>query len=228
MKEQKTGSFFVGVLTLLFFVVAAIFLIRALSEGTPPAIVTAALAFGSALVLQTVTSAFQRRREIEADQRKEKAKVYEGFMDLWFDEMMLPSMLAKNRASGDNQVSEDLMRSMGAFTKKVILWGSDDVVREYSTYRKLLTGQATGEPKPLDPKLAGLERLFFAFRKDLGYGNRRLGQRDLLALFINDLREPLPDSGTVPCAENASLQQSTNAIEPRQSRNVDPPRQLRA
>lgn len=194
MRRQQAGSFFIGLLILLFFGAAAVSLIRSVSLDTPPPVVTAALAFGSGLLLQAATSAFQKRREIEADQRKEKARVYEGFMNLWFDEMMLPSMLSRNDSAGDSASSEELIRKMGEFTKKVILWGSDDVVREYSNYRKLLTGQSSGEPRPLAPSLQGLERLFFAFRKDLGYQNRGLKERDLLALFINDLHEPAPDA----------------------------------
>ncbi len=197
MHIRRGAEFQIGLIALLFFAAIAVYVvIRVLPFGAPPALVTAALTVASALVVQAMTSASQRRREIEADQRKEKAQVYEAFMTLWFDDMMLPGLLEKNRADKAGRVQDDLIRKMGNFTKKAILWGSDDVVKEYSSYRKMLTGQTASDPKPLDPKLAGLERLFFAFRKDLGYRNRGLAQRDLLALFINDLHEPT--AGSIP------------------------------
>lgn len=227
MHHQHRRFSITNVLAALFLAISAIVLVRSVSLDSPPPIVTAALAFGSALVLQAATNSFPRRREIEADQRREKAKVYEGFMDLWFDEIMLPAQLEKNRTA-PNRVSEELMRSMGNFTKKVILWGSDDVVREYLRYRNLQLGQSTGKFKPVDPKLEALERLFFAFRKDLGYANRGLAKRDLLALFINDLREPAMAPVESTLDHDSVVREPAPIRAERRSTQTDPPTKLRA
>jgi hypothetical protein len=161
MHSRRTLELTVGLLVFLAILAfSAYVFVRALSFGTPSAIVTAALTLGSALIVQTATNAFQRKREVEADQRREKAKVYQSFMDLWFDDMVLPGILEKQRSRRENPVSGELITKMGNFTKQVILWGSDDVLREYSRYRAVAIGQTMVRPKPLDPKLAGLERLF--------------------------------------------------------------------
>lgn len=127
---------------------------------------------------------------IEASLRLQGVDVSEGFMNMWFDHMFLPTLLAKSDPNARSGESSELISLMGGFTKRLILWGSDEVLAGYVRFRKVMTGQNIGKPKPLDPKLAEPERFFLVLRKDLGYRNRGLKDRDILALFINDLNEP--------------------------------------
>lgn len=170
-------------------------LVKIAQLGTSSAIIAGAITIAAALASPVVSNNLQRRREIDAALRSQRVKVYEEFMDLWFDHMFLPQLLAKITPGGNAETSADLIKRMGGFTKALILWGSDDVLRGYIRFRKVMTKQHGGRPKPLDPTLAELELFFLVLQRDLGYRNRGIAERDILALFINDLNEPpaIPD-----------------------------------
>ncbi len=76
------------------------------------------------------------------------------------------------------------------FTQKLILWGSDNVLKEYST---LLKEFQSSNNKPAHLMLV-FEKLLYAIRSDVGHGNKGLGQRDLLTLFIKDINNYLRTS----------------------------------
>jgi hypothetical protein len=77
---------------------------------------------------------------------------------------------------------EELVRELAAFTEKILIWGSDDVLRAYSRYR----ADAVAGRDPVE-MIGAQEDLFFAIRKDLGHKNKNLPRGTILRLFVNDL-----------------------------------------
>ena len=72
------------------------------------------------------------------------------------------------------------------FMQKLLLWGSDDVVREFVAFQKEAMAQADTEEGVRLASLLALERLMLAMRRDLGHKNKGLNEGDLLRTFIND------------------------------------------
>lgn len=109
-----------------------------------PQVATAIVA-GVATLLVSVFSVLwskrvDRLREIEQEQRKQKIPVYEEFLSLIF-RMLFAEKL------GEGPVTEqDMMKSMRLFGQKIIVWGSDDVLKEYVSWRRVATAIAEGNP----------------------------------------------------------------------------------
>ncbi len=169
-----------GLLGLLVFGIYKLFV-----EGVPSAIVVAAFTLTGGLLAQTVGNSFQRKREIESNLRDRKITVYEQFMVFWFDTLLNPVKRKAIHGALELPDEQEAAKKLHEFTREVILWGSDDVVKAYSEWRRLIAKRHEGNASY--ETLQYLERTIFAIRKDLGYQNRGLRKNDILALFINDI-----------------------------------------
>ncbi len=68
------------------------------------------------------------------------------------------------------------------FNVKLMLWGSDDVVK---TWQKFKDGLSKDSSKIGEQSIA-LEAVILAIRKDLGHKNKSLKKGNLLHLFLNN------------------------------------------
>jgi hypothetical protein len=170
----------VGIGTLFGLVAILGMFLRAFLASSPS--VQAAIIAGFVTIIGSViTIVFsarnQKRREIEAEHRKQKAEMYDSFMEMWFDNLL------KEKTGAESVTESDLLVKMIGFTRKMTVWGSDEVLREFIRFREAVTQQTDA---PME-SLILLENLLFAMRRDLGHDNKNLNQTDLLRLFINDL-----------------------------------------
>lgn len=203
MGNRSPGSLLVGTLFVGSATVALFLILRALlsgfstlDEGESAAIVAAAGAILLAIINIVAQRFIERRREVEARQREKKIALYQQFVKFWFDFLLSPES-RKARAEGQQDIPR-LLPEMNDLTQQIILWASDGVLKRYSAFRRHLT----------NPKLAAdhvatmvlFEKLLLEFRKDLGYANQGIEERDILALFINDIDR----LGTVPAAKHIS------------------------
>jgi len=67
------------------------------------------------------------QKEIENQQRSKKIEVYENFLEKWFDKLFE----ARQNGSADVLNDKEFLEFLTEFTRKLILWGSDDVVKSY-------------------------------------------------------------------------------------------------
>lgn len=157
--------------------------------SSPP--VQAAVIAGSATVLISVFSLIwsarqQIFREIQAEHRKQKSEIYEEFIQFLFDALLSNKL-------GKPAVDEQKMAEYFAkFNQRMIVWGSDEVMKEYILFRARSANAANLPPKKM---LQTWEQLLYAIRRDLGHNNKDLDEGDLLRLFINDYDEYINGSG---------------------------------
>ena len=143
-----------------------------------------ALVAGMATLLVSVFSVLwskrvDREREIEQEQRQQKIPVYEDFLSLIFRIVFAEKL-------GENPVSEqEMLKIFRLFAQKLLVWGSDEVLKEYATWRRITTSSVAQENPVFH--LFAIERLLFAIRKDVGHKNKNLKQGDLLSIFVNDI-----------------------------------------
>lgn len=71
------------------------------------------------------------------------------------------------------------------FSKKLTLWGSNEVIRKWIEIREL-NSQSNSNANAID-NLFLLEEVIFLIRKDLGQKNSNLEKGDILRFFINDI-----------------------------------------
>jgi hypothetical protein len=141
----------------------------------------AALATGiGSLLTLALTKLLDRMWQIEQQHRHQKIPIYEEFMAFLFRVFL-------GQKTGESIGQEEMVRFATDFTRKLIVWGSDGVIREYGAFRK----QSQADPSGLALAYQ-LEQVLFAIRRDIGHRNSGLRRGSLLALFINDL--PVQDA----------------------------------
>jgi hypothetical protein len=158
--------------------------VTSLEPNLASAIIAASATMVVAVLTVVIGKYFERKKEIENQQREKKIEVYEKFMEKWFDKLLESS---KSKDKNKNVLEDEaFIQFLSEFTRKLILWGSDGVVKKYSSFRKesLMPSQ---ESSPF-ASLYNFEQILFEIRKDIGHSNQTLKPGDLLTLFINDLQ----------------------------------------
>lgn len=186
---MRRYSAFVWVLVVVLLVAIAYSAVYASPEITAGLVVAAATALVSVLSV-VVSKQREQEMEIQQEQRKKKAEVYEQFMSLWIGHLTAQKM-------GQPPKQKELHKAFGELTQQMIVWGSEPVVLKYSGFR-----EHAGYPNEQRSGAESLslllefEEVLFGMRADLGYSNKGLSEGDLLALFVNDIREKVRKSRT--------------------------------
>lgn len=161
------------------------------------AVLTASGVIAAALFSGVIAHQEAKRREIAEAHRLHKIEVYTQFTDLVVKSIAASKQKPSQDASGGaEQVSpatatglqDELEAGFLEFSKKLLLWGSPDVIRTYEDF------QAFGQD-PRNATTANVEILlrvddvFQSMRQDLDLENGGLGRGDLIKLFLKDAAE---------------------------------------
>jgi hypothetical protein len=111
-----------------------------------------------------------------------------------------------------------------------MIWGSDDVFKEFATFRRQSVALAAKRQQTLPQgelsaeslqALLTFEKLLYAIRADVGHKNKGLVEGDLLSLFVNDIDKYLAArNNPAPIAPTAH----ENSGAETQERLVQPPK----
>ena len=173
-----------GIAVVLFLAVLVILLLTGRAD-IPAAIMVAAIPVTIGLLGQFVSSDRQNKRQIEADLRVRKSAVYEGFIKFWMDNLMIEENRDKLQTN-QNQV----VKEMNEYSKAMMLWASNDVVKTYAEYKRTLnqiTPESTG--KSGIENMIRFEKMIFLMREDVGHDPKGFKQYDLLSFFVNDIHK---------------------------------------
>jgi len=144
--------------------------------------VAAAIIAAMATVIVSVISImvakyYERKLVIEQEIRQRKIPMYEEFIAFLFTVLM-------SDKTGETKPSEqEMMAFFNKFTQKITIWGSDEVLLEWSRYRQA----SVDNPDDVTNTLFRFEQLLLAIRKDTGHSNTNINRGDILRLFINDV-----------------------------------------
>lgn len=144
-----------------------------------------AIIAGSVTVIVSIVSLiiskyYERRDKIQQEIRQKKIPVYEELI------AFLTTMLFAEKMDETKPTEVEIIKFFANFTNKIIVWGSDEVLKAYQTMRfHSLQGK-----NPLDV-LFLYEKLLLEIRKDLGHKNKDLERGSMLSLFINDIDKHL-------------------------------------
>lgn len=154
--------------------------------GVPSAIVLTAITLVAGFTTQLLLSDRQHQRTIETRIREMNAESYQQFLSFWLDMMLMPEN-QKRRTEG-GMTKEFLVPKMNKISQPLILWSSNEFVRIYADFRRMLTG-AERNKQALPPleTLFALEDLMIIMRQDMGHNIEGIRRGDLLTLFVNDL-----------------------------------------
>ena len=130
------------------------------------ALITAAVTIISGVVSKIID--FKQKRREYLSQKKEEP--YAEFINVYFK---MQEKVSKNEIYLPDEMFNDIQK----FQKKLMLWGSNRVVKAWIEYR------ANAGTDGMNA-LFYMEKILYAIRKDMGYKN--LGKGKLLSMSIND------------------------------------------
>ena len=144
-------------------------------------IIAAAAVLLSQLIATVVAPRWSAKTEIEKYDRIEsnqsRRKIYEDFITLLFNQV------SASQETGDAKgVDENLLKVFKDFRSKLLLVGSDEVIRAFNDidiYHKQNMEDSTG-------LVAGIVDLVIAIRRDLGYPNTNMKRIEILAVFLSN------------------------------------------
>jgi hypothetical protein len=154
------------------------------------AIVAAAATLMVTLLSLIVSKYYERKGEINRENRLKKVPAYEHLMTFMF------RIIQQGKPGFETLKDDDLIRTYVSLTEQMIVWGSDDVLRAFSKFR--MSSLAMDQPGGLLRLMVDFEDMLLAIRKDLGYDNKGISRGTVLQLFLNDIN--VEKDGTIGIA----------------------------
>ncbi len=151
--------------------------------------VAASIIAGSTTIIVSVISITlakykENKRSIEFEIRGKKIPVYVEFINF------IMKILSQDKIGGKKMNEESITKFFMEFTEKLLIWGSDEVIKNYTRYKAKMLSTSTEKNEKGDvSSLFILEELLLAIRKDTGHKNKNMKTGDILRLFINDIDE---------------------------------------
>ncbi len=137
-----------------------------------------------AIVIQRI---WEKRYNKEQEIRNNKLPVYQKMINefsLFFYND--PSLKTKEEQEKfQEEKINKLVKFVADNNGELITWASDEVLKEWSLYRKIALSKEDQGMK----LMFQTEKLFYAIRKDLGHKNKNLVTGDILRFFVNDIDE---------------------------------------
>jgi hypothetical protein len=133
-------------------------------------------------------------RRLVAAHRAEVGPIYEEIVRRSFSLMPRP---LRGEAPGARRTAAEPLSGpevefadfMDEATQKLLIWGSSPVVEGWLAYRRAIAQHTPGVTTDPYIGLDAWEQLLLVFRRDLGHDDRRLNRRDLLRMFLSDVRD---------------------------------------
>ncbi len=163
--------------TYLFFA-ALIEKLNSVNSDIGKAVLGAAATIIVAVLSIVVAKLWEQRTAIKNENRQKKIPIYEAQIDTFFD------LIFANKTGKQPMNTEKLEKGFADFTKKLIIWGSEDVILKWNTFRTTKWDKVD----PLEMMMA-FEDFLLALRKDIGNKTGSLPKGTLLSLFLNDWEE---------------------------------------
>jgi hypothetical protein len=157
--------------------------ILAVDPRISAALITGLIAIIATSLTITIPKYLEKKMEIEEHLREKKSETYRDLVELLFKLLM-------GSKTGNSLSEEELIKAMSKFTENLILWGSEDVIKAYKSFRDYFIQRTSGQELSLE-SIQIMEELLLSIRKDMGHNNKNLDKGDILSLFINDLDKVL-------------------------------------
>lgn len=158
------------------FIAAVVSSFVSMQSDVAVAVVVAA----STIVVTACSLVMSKRLEARAAVRQElrakKTPTYESIIGMLF------KLQFADKIGEKSLTNTELMKFFATATEKLVVWGSDEVVREFRAFRMMSI--AGGNPIGV---LFQYEKILYAIRKDLGHKNQGFKRGTLLGLWVNDI-----------------------------------------
>lgn len=183
-QRHPKWNFFFGLIILILLGIGAYFLVKLVGTGILKfikALIEVSSKLDAVIIVALITALFtilsgivskifdfkQKRREYLSQKREEP---YAEFINVYYK---MQEKVSKHEEYKPEEMFEDIQK----FQKKLMLWGSNRVVKAWIDFRTNTSPDGSNV-------LFYMENILYAIRKDMGY--RNLGKGKLLSMTIND------------------------------------------
>ncbi len=199
--EQKTNWQNVGIglvgITLIGWLTITLF--STLEQAPWQALTVILTVFGTLL---TIGNNIQN--QIRNEQREYKVKIYEHITHFFF-EIIFATKLDKTP-----KTEAEITAFLIELTPKLVMWGSDDVVKSFKEFRSCASKTGSGIYISSIEAMLIFEQMLLHIRKDLGHSNRNLKACSILGIFVNDIEEFIAAAIQEAQPEEQNLQLSSS------------------
>ncbi|WP_430109287.1 hypothetical protein [Paenibacillus sp. B1-33] len=179
-KTQLVIALFIILLSfgILWYLISLLFSVfKGLQKEVAAALIAASATIVVSVLSVVVAKYYEKKRAIEQEHRNKKIPMYEEFVEFLF------KILMNKKLEGEPLTEQEMLKFMSAFTQKLLVWGSDDVVLHWSKYRMM----SINDKSDAMENMFQMEELLYAIRRDTGHKNKKHKKGDILKLFINDI-----------------------------------------
>ena len=175
------GLFLTGIITAgIYWIIDHIWAqFKLLDPAVSAAILTAATTVLVATITVVLGKYYEQKKDIEAQNRSKKVEIYNEFLVELFKVFFSESQINRGKKRPDQ--SDQLVKFLREWQRKMILWGGQDVLRQYILWMSHLKKQV-----PDVQAMILMEKLFFEIRKDLGLGNSKLIEGTFISLMMKN------------------------------------------
>lgn len=139
------------------------------------ALITGGVSIFSVVISSIVSKIIDYKQTTKRYLYEKKEEPYSEFIDMVYK---------IQHSSKDNEYSEEqMLKDISSFSKKLTLWGSNNVIKKWLDFRKI----SQKENNNPELNLFILEQIIFEIRKDMGQKSNGLERGDILAFFVNDI-----------------------------------------
>ena len=155
---------------------ALVSILAAIESNVAVAVVAASSTIAVSVISLAVSKRFEAKAAVRHELRVKKVPVYESIISTLFKTQFADKVGEKP------PTQQELIQFFAKVTEQLVVWGSDEVVREFRAFRMAFINGGN----PIEG-LFKYEKLLNAIRKDLGHKNQGFKRGTLLGLWINDI-----------------------------------------
>lgn len=145
-------------------------------------LITGGVSIAGVIISSVISKIIEYRQNTKRYLYEKKEEPYSEFIEMVYK-------IQENIKDNQEYSDDDMLKDVLNFSRKLTLWGSNNVIRKWLDFRKVSQDQINN---PSD-NLFILEEIIFEIRKDMGHNKRGLKQGDILSFFINDVSDYLPN-----------------------------------
>lgn len=142
------------------------------------ALITGSVSILGVVISSIVSKIIEYRQNTKRYLYEKKEEPYSEFIEMVYK-------IQENAKETKEYTEKEMIDDILSFSKKLTLWGSNKVIRKWLAFRKKSQDE---DINPTD-NLFILEDIIFEIRKDMGQKKRGLKRGDILAFFVNDIKE---------------------------------------
>lgn len=145
-------------------------------------LITGGVSIAGVLISSVISKIIEYRQNTKRYLYEKKEEPYSEFIEMVYK---IQENIKDNREYSEDDMLKDVLN----FSRKLTLWGSNNVIRKWLDFRKVNQDQNNNQ----SDNLFILEDIIFEIGKDMGHKKRGLKQGDILSFFINDIGDYLPN-----------------------------------